>query len=273
MRIASNVASKVAQGQMKKVSRQVEKSLIKTATQSRIVNAAYDPAGLAISERLKSHIKSYGQAMRNANDSISIVQVAEGYLSTINALGIRFREIAMQAATDTISEDGRKLMQFEIKNLMETIEQSLKVSSFGGKSLREVDEFVMQIGIRNNPNEDRFHYRPKEMIEEILQTDVLKLDVSKKEKAQNSLEIVDNFIEKVSKARTKLGSVQTRLSSIVTSVGISNENTSAGNSRIRDLDMAKESTQKAKLLLRNEATGMAIKTANVRSNEVLRLIS
>ena len=123
MRISTNIASVNAQRMMGGNTREINKSFAQLASGSRITKAADDAAGLSISENMKSTIRGFTQANRNANDGISMVQVAEGGLNEISSIMTRLRELGVQAASDTVGDTERGFINQEVKQLVNEVER------------------------------------------------------------------------------------------------------------------------------------------------------
>src|SRR6476661_10329929 len=147
-RINTNVASLQAQTSLGKVARETESSFSKLSSGSRITKAADDAAGLAISEKLKAEIRSTQQATRNANDGISMIQVAEGGLNETSNILTRLRELAMQSASDTVGDTERQMTNLEYQQLKSEMERISKVTEFNGKKLLDgtADKYDYQVG-------------------------------------------------------------------------------------------------------------------------------
>ena len=133
--ISTNVASISAQKTMSSTKRELNKSYAQLASGSRITKAADDAAGLSISEKLKSNIRGYEQAKRNANDGISMVQVAEGSLGEVSNILTRMRELGVQAASDTVGSKERQFIDKEVQQLKNEIERIAQSSRFGDTKL------------------------------------------------------------------------------------------------------------------------------------------
>ena len=148
-RINTNVAALASQRAMSTVNRETEESLGKLSSGQRITKASDDAAGLAISEKLKAHIRSSKQANRNANDAISLVQVAEGGLNESSSILTRMRELAIQAATDTLSDTERGLTDYEYQTMKNELDRIAQVTQFNGKKVLNGTNLAMdfQVGV------------------------------------------------------------------------------------------------------------------------------
>lgn len=160
LRINTNVTSLSAQRSLGNTVQDQAASMQKLSSGSRIVRAADDAAGLAISEKMRAKIRSTGQAERNANDGISLIQTAEGGLTEINNILIRLRELGMQSASDTVGDQERQFTNLEYQNLKKEIERISQVTEFNGKKLLNGngDKYDVQIGTNNDDFQDRISY-------------------------------------------------------------------------------------------------------------------
>lgn len=274
LRINTNVPSLSAQRTLGVNSREQESTLGKLSSGSRIVKAADDAAGLAISEKLKAQIRGTNQAERNANDGISMIQTAEGGLNEVQNILVRLRELSVQAASDTVGEPERKFTNMEYQNLKQEIQRIAEVTEFNGKKLLngEGDKYDVQVGINNNDFQDRISYNAKRTDSSLANLQMSEIDVSTKEGAQNSLGTLDKSIEMVSGQRADLGAIQNRLSSTINNLQTSSENLSAANSRIRDTDYASETAKSVKAQILTTAGTSVLAQANASSQGALKLI-
>jgi flagellin len=273
-RINTNVSSIAAQRSLSVNNAQSENTLAKMSSGTRITRAADDAAGLAISEKLKAQIRSVNQANRNANDGISMVQTAEGGLDEISSMLTRLRELAIQASSDTVADTERGFTDMEYQNLKQEIERISQVTEFNGQKLLngQGDKLDFQIGTRNDQFQDRISYdvQMTNVTQESL--GIHELTVSNKEGAQMSLSSVDAAIQKVSGQRAALGAIQNRLISTSKNLEVTNENLSAANSRIRDVDYADVAAQNAKNNILNQAGTSVLAQANAQGQNALKLI-
>ncbi len=274
MRISTNVAAINAQRTMVTSQRQISRSMEQLSSGSRINKAADDAAGLAISENLKSQIRSLGQAQRNANDGISLVQTAEGGLNEISNILTRMRELGVQSASDTIGENERGFLNKEVQQLKEEIQRITQTTRFGTQKLIDGsgDKFDFQVGINNDGEADRISFNAGETDATISSLGVDGFDFSTKDGAQSALEVVDSAQSKVNGYRASLGAVQNRLQSTVDNLGVQHENISAANSRIRDTDIAAASAESTRNQVLLQANTSVLSQANQMPNTAMRLI-
>ena len=274
LRIATNVPSLSAQRSLAANNKQQQNTLSKLSSGTRIVRAADDAAGLAISEKLKAQMRGLQQASRNANDGISMIQTAEGGLNEVSNILVRLRELSVQSASDTVGDSERKFTDLEYQNLKSEVERISQVTEFNGKKLLDGsgDKYDFQIGINNNEFQDRISYDAAKQNAGISNLGIDGLEVSSKEGAQGSLEVLDSAIQQVSGQRAELGAVQNRLSSTVTNLAVTNENLSMANSRIRDTDFAAETAKNTKLNILSSAGTSVLSQANSNGQAALKLI-
>ncbi len=273
-RINTNIASISAQRSLGVSNRESEGVLSKLSSGTRITKAADDAAGLAISEKMKADIRSMRQADRNANDGISMVQTAEGGLNEVSSILTRMRELAIQTSSDTVGDVERGMTNMEYQNLKLELERISQVTEFNGKKLLngEGEMYDFQVGKGNDAFNDRISYNAGQANSRVESLGVAELEVGTKEGSQDSLAALDSAIEKVSGQRAYLGAIQNRLTSTSNNLQVATENLSAANSRIRDVDYAEATAQKAKLDILNAAGTSVLAQANMNSQNALKLI-
>ncbi len=274
LRINTNTQSLAAQRNLGINNRSQQASIEKMASGSRIVRAADDSAGLAISEKMKATIRSVRQDIRNANDGISMIQVAEGAMNETSNILVRFRELSIQAASDTISDTERGFVDKEVQSLKGEVDRIAKSTEYNGTKLLsgEGGPLEVQIGINNRPNEDRFVYDPSKTNVTMDRLGITSISTASKGDAQNNLDKIDSAIKILSENRSELGAMQNRLGSVVNNAQIYDENLSASNSRIRDLDIASESAELTKSNILASATISVLSQANQNPMAALKLL-
>lgn len=274
MRISTNIAAVNAQRNLSGSQMNIQDSLAKLASGSRINKSADDAAGLAISENLKAQIRSTRQANRNANDGISMVQTAEGGLNEIGNIIVRMRELGIQAASDTVSDVERGFVNKEVQQLKSEMQRIASVTTWGKTKLLDgtTPQFDFQVGIFNSESEDRISFDASVNVATLDALGLSGADYSNKEGAQGALEILDKAQEDVNGMRSNLGALQNRLLSTVNNLGVFEENMSAANSRIRDTDMAFASSELTRNSIMLQASTSALAQANQTSNVALGLI-
>jgi flagellin len=249
LRIHTNVPALIAQRNLSTVRSQLDRNLERLSSGLRINHAADDAAGLAISEILRAQNRGLAQAERNALDGISVIQIAEGSLSEISNILIRMRELGVQGASDTIGDEQRKFLNVEFQQSIAEIDRIANSTEYNHTPLLNGTShtFEVQIGTRNNPINDRLIlFDPNTSDVNIVALGINLLSVEDKTSAQTSLASIDTALEKVTSIRAQFGAVQNRLQSIINNLMINKENISAAISRIRDMDMAEETTEMTK---------------------------
>ncbi len=274
LRINTNVASLNAQRNLRGTKLSMDKTLEKLSSGQRINRAGDDAAGLAISENLKAQIRGLGQAERNAEDGISLVQIAEGGLSEVSNIMIRLRELAVQAASDTIGPTERKFLNVEFEQLTSEVDRIANSTEFNRVPLLNGTGavFDIQIGTRNDPISDRLTFDASSADVNVSALGLNLASVADKISAQNSLAAIDQAIISVSGIRADFGALQNRLQSTVNNIGISVENLSAANSRIRDTDIAAETASLTKSNILMQAGTSVLSQANSSTTSALSLI-
>jgi flagellin len=273
-RINTNVSSIAARRALSVTNSQGEKNLSKMSSGTRIVTASDDAAGMAISEKLKVNIRSLNQANRNANDGISMIQVAEGGLNEVQNILARLRELSIQSASDTVGDSERGFSDLEYQNLKQEMQRISEVTEFNGNKLLNGTggKLDLQIGTKNNDFQDRISYNAEATNATLESLGIDSLSVMSKDGAQSSLANIDKAIETVSGQRAALGAIQNRLMSTSNNLQISSENMSAANSRIRDVDYAEATAMNAKTNILNAAGTSVLAQANMNGQNALKLI-
>ncbi|MAE57897.1 MAG: flagellin FliC [Halobacteriovorax sp.] len=274
LRINTNVSSLSAQRTLATTNRDISDNLRKLSSGERITRASDDAAGLAISENLKAQIRGMRQAKRNANDAISLIQTAEGGLSEISNIVIRLRELSVQAANDTLGAEERKFADIEFQNLKDEIDRISRSADFNGIKLLDGTggRLEFQVGTRNDPILDRLVYDGTGSDATLASLGISAETIASKEGAQTSLKKLDDALVQINGVRANMGALQNRLTSTINNLGVSDENLSAANSRIRDVDIASESAKLTKNNILVQAGTSVLSQANQAPNIALSLI-
>ncbi|MBT3584803.1 MAG: flagellin FliC [Halobacteriovoraceae bacterium] len=274
LRINTNVTSLAAERTLGVNNEDQASTLSKLSSGQRIVKAADDAAGLAISEKLKAQIRSTGQAERNTSDGISLIQTAEGGLTEVGNILIRLRELSIQSASDTVGDNEREFVDLEYQALKEEVERISQTTEFNGKKLLngKGEKYDFQIGINNNDFQDRIAYDARNTNSSADGLGINDLSVAFKVGAQESLAALDGAIQNVSGQRAELGAVQNRLSSTISNLQVSSENLSAANSRIRDTDYSFETANNTRLNILTNAGTSVLAQSNAQGQAALKLL-
>ncbi len=297
LRIKTNVESLVAQRSLSENRSKLGDSLVKLSSGQRINKSADDAAGLAVSERIRARTKSLEVAKRNANDGISYIQVAEGGLNEVTNIVVRMRELASQAASDTIGNRERGFLDEEFQQLRQEVNRMVKSTEFNGAKVLQFDpdktETQIFVGASNRADVEEVENDP----------DVLKIDLSRlealgealgeiTEEGSDSMTVlaedgaatlgggsthdlfqkIDSGLNAIADYRATLGSVQSRLNSTITNIDISSENLNAAMSRIRDVDYAAETAKLAQNRILTQAGISVLSQANSTPDLALALL-
>jgi flagellin len=275
LRISTNLPSINAQRSLAGSQREIQKSFAQLSSGSRITKAADDAAGLSMSEGMQSQIRSFKVAQRNAEDGMSLVQVAEGGLGEISNILTRLRELGVQAASDTIGDRERGFVNLETQQLKQELDRISQTTRFGTTDLLNGsgEKFDFQVGINNDDFKDRISFDPSTLDARAASLGVDGLDYTTKEGAQSALELVDKAQVNVNGFRANLGAIQNRMISTQSNLGSQVENLSAANSRIRDADIAASTADLTKNNILLNATTSVLQQANATPAMALKLLS
>lgn len=275
LRINTNTASLNSQRVLWGTKLALDKSMERLSSGYRINRAGDDAAGLAISENLRAQIRGLKQATRNAQDGISLVQVAEGGLNEVSSIMIRLRELAVQAASDTIGPVERQFLNVEYDQLVSEIDRIADGTEFNGTQLLSGVGSILdfQVGTRNNPEIDRISFDSSKADANSAALGINLTSVADKASAQNALSAVDTAITAVSAMRADFGAIQNRLQTTVSNLQIAVENMSAANSRIRDVDVAEETSEMTRNNILLQAGTSVLAQANQSANTALTLLN
>ncbi|MBY0553892.1 flagellin FliC [bacterium] len=273
MRVTTNVAAINAQRFLSTSQRNIQNSMSQLSSGSRINKSADDAAGLAISENMKSQIRSAVQARRNANDGISLVQTAEGGLNEISSITTRMRELAIQASSDTVGDKERSFIDLEVQQLKSEIERIASTSNWNSTKLLDgsTPVFDFQVGTYATEN-DMISFDASQNVATLEGLGISGLDFQSKESARLSLEMLDNAQNSVNAMRSNIGALQNRLASTVDTLAVTEENLAAANSRIRDTDIATTSSELARNSVLLQAGTATLAQANTANQLALKLI-
>jgi flagellin len=269
LRVNTNIASMNAQRNLSSVSVRLMGNFKRLSSGLRIASAADDAAGLGISERMRSQIRSYGAAQRNAQDGISLVQTAEGALNEVNSILNRMRELSIQASNGTLSTADRSTLDTEYQELIAEIDRIAGTATFNGVDL--LDGTTTSLDIQAGTN-------ASEIITISLQDatattlSLSGLSVSSVSGANASLSVIDAAVDTVTTARGALGSAQNRLQSAISSISNAAENLAAAESRIRDVDVATETADLTRNTIMQQAAVAVLAQANVQPQLALNLL-
>ncbi len=271
IRINTNISSLNTQRHLTKSSTEFSKSMEKLSSGLRINRAGDDAAGLAISEGLKSDIRALDQASRNAADGISLVQTAEGALDEVSSILLRMKELAEQSLNGTLSDTDRGYLNSEFSALSDEIDRISDGVDFNGVKLlnSDGDTVNIQVGIGTDASDS---------VEVDLSADLdaaglgLSAAIDDASGAKTAMGEIDEAISTVTSARSDFGAVQNRLESSIRNINMTSENLAAANSRIRDVDIAKETSRMTSYQILQQAGVSMLAQANMSSGLAMSLL-
>lgn len=273
-RIATNTQSMQAQRRLGEVVQHQNQEQTKLSTGSRIFEAAFDPSGLAIATGMKARTVSNQQVQRNVNDGISLLQVAEGTLGVMHDIAGRLRELAMQAASDTVNDNDRYIANKEFQQMVEEVKRLTSSTKFNGNHLinGSGSTYELQIGLDNDPATSRLKYDLAKVLDAKNNFGLTGQNILSKESARRVFDSVDHMISDVSSSRARLGSAMNRMESITQNLMIGRENLEASRSKIADADVAESQTNNLKDEIVKNATLSLLAQANSRPAIAAKLV-
>ena len=271
--LQTNVGSINAQRHTNQTGNRMSQAMQRLSSGFRINSAQDDAAGLGISERLKSQVRGLSQASRNASDGLSVVQTAEGVMSEVSDILIRMRELSVQSASDSVTGTERGYINTEFTELKSEIDRLVKSTKYNGEKLLDgsytskdfqvgfekgdATDFVIQVSIAN------VNATGLAIASSVTDT---------KTNAVNSMAALDSALDSLNSARATLGAKGNRLMSAAAAVDVTRENLAAANSRIRDTDVAVETSNFAKQQVLMQAGVSMLSQANAQPQLALRLL-
>jgi flagellin len=273
LRINTNIASQEAQRNLRVNSAEQETEFARLSSGKRITKSADDAAGLAIAKKLEASNRGVKMATRNANDAISVVQVAEGGLNESSSILTRLRELSIQAASDTVGDQERGFLNLEYQQLTQELDRIAITTSYNNKSLLkgEGDAMEFQVGAYGG-EENRIQFEASETDATIENLGIDGTGVADKSDAANNLERIDQAIDKVSGYRANLGAMQSRLQSAISTLEVTYLNQEAARSRIEDTDVAASSAKLASINIMKAAGSSVLAQANDIPAHALKLV-
>jgi len=270
LRVNTNLFSLNAQRNLSNVSSRLAGNFSRLSSGLRIASAADDAAGLGISERMRAQIRSLDQAGRNAQDGISLVQTAEGALSETTTNLARMRELAVQASNGTLNTGDRAALDEEFTALTNEIARVADQTTFNGINLLNASSTLdIQVGTESGEN---ISISVDDMTESGLGLSGASFDLTTTSNASAVLSTIDTAIDSVTTFRGDLGAIQNRLSSAIRSISNVRENLSGAESRIRDVDVARETADLTRNSIMQQAALSVLSQANVQPQLALNLL-
>ena len=279
LRIKTNVESLTAQRLLSNNNSNMNSSLEKLSSGSRINKSADDAAGLAISESLKAKTGGLMQAKRNANDGISLIQTAEGALNETTNMLVRMRELTVQAASDTVGVTERGYLNKEYQELVQEVDRISNVTEFNGRKLlgpqSDSNAISLQVGYNGTEN-DVLKLKLGDAADGI-NSDSLGLKDSSiagedREKIASQLEILDTGLTVIANTRASLGATQSRLNTAISNISTTTENMMSAKSRITDVDYAEETAKLTQSRILTQAGLSVLSQANQKPEMALSLL-
>jgi flagellin len=273
MSIRTNISSLNAQRNLYSTQNALDGSLSKLSSGFRITKAGDDAAGLGISTKLESQIRSYSQAVRNANDGISVIQSTEAALNEDANILTRLRELAMQSASDGVGNSERAYIQKESTALVSELERISQVTEYNGTKLLNGATATLdfQVGIYSTTN-DAITFNTLNATTGASGLNVSGLSLSLKASALSALASLDSALAVVSDARATLGANGNRFNSAIANIQSFAESLSAANSRIKDVDVAEETSKMSRSQILLQAGVSVLAQANQMPQMALKLL-
>ena len=271
MSIKTNVSALDAQKNLMGTELDLNNSLAKLSSGFRITKASDDAAGLAISVNLGAQIKSYNQAVRNGNDALNVVQTADSSLNETQNILTRLRELASQSASSGVSNTERGYIQNEVSGLISEVDRIANATEYNGVSLlNSAAALTFQVGIRNVAANDQIVVTTSSATSASLAVSTLSL--STLTGAQAALATIDSALQSVSSTRATLGAQANRFEKVINVATQSSVSLSAAQSRIRDVDVAEETSNMSRTQILMQAGVSVLAQANQMPQVALKLL-
>lgn len=273
LRINTNIASQEVQKNLRATNAQQEAEFSKLSSGKRITKSADDAAGLAIAKKLEAETRGLRVASRNANDGISMIQVAEGGLNETSNILTRLRELSIQAGSDTVGAAERGYLSLEYEQLVQEADRISKTTQFNGRSLLRGEGDVLQFQVGTYGNDDnRIEFDAGSTDASSENLGIGGTNIRDKNDAVGNLGKIDEAINKVSAYRANFGSIQSRLQSTINNLDVATVNQESARSRIEDVDVADSTARLASSQIKNAAGTATLSQANQLGQSALRLI-
>ena len=271
LRVNTNIISLTAQRHLAMVTQRLEGNFQRLASGLRIASASDDPAGLGISERMRAQLKSIVQAARNGQDGVSLVQTAEGALGEVNNNLTRMRELAIEAANGTLNTGDRATLDVEFQALIEEIDRIGQTTKFNGVNLLNTASGTLDIQIGTEAGET-ITINLVDTTDSGLGLTAAGFDLTTITNASGSLDLIDTAIMSVTSTRGDMGAAQNRMLSAIRSLQNSEQNLAAAESRIRDVDIARETADLTRNSILQQAAVSVLSQANLQPQIALSLL-
>lgn len=269
LRINTNVSALTAQRNLARITGRLQGNFARLSSGLRIVSAADDAAGLAISERMRAQVRSLTAASRATQDGISLAQTADGALSEVSNNLIRMRELAVQASNGTLATTDRGALDAEFQELIVEIGRVASQTTFNGVNLLNGVATTLDIVVGAMAGQTVAVTLPDANASTL---GIAALALSSASASQGALSAIDNAIDDISRARGRFGATQNRLDSTLRSILNQRDNLAASESRIRDVDIALETADLARNSILQQAAVSVLAQANLQPQLALRLL-
>lgn len=271
--VNTNMPSANALNKLTQTTKKLSTSFEHISSGLRINKAADDAAGLGMAENLDAQGRSLRQASRNANDGVSVLEVAEGATGEVANIIKRMRELAVQSSSETLDNTERAYIDDEFEQLAGEVDRIAQVTEFNGVKVSDgsITQLDVQVGANNSAN-DRITLSLGDLRATVLGIDATSIDLATSGGAQAALTVLDGALDDVNGYRSKMGASQNRLESALRNLGTYSESIQGAESRIRDADYAYETAQMSKLQIMQQAGVAVLGQANQLGQSALRLI-
>jgi len=275
MSIRTNVASLDAQRNLSSTQNMLNTAMARLSSGYRITSAGDDAAGLGVSTQLEAQIASYNQAVRNANDGVSVVQTTEAALDNTANILTRLRELAMESASDGVGNSDRAYINTEATQLQAEIDRVAQTTNFNGASLLNGSNTTLDfhVGVEATSNDVISFTTLNATVAALFSgTGLTSIDLSSKAGAVSALSVVDSALAQVSDQRSILGATGNRLQDAISTIQAFTEQLSAADSRIKDVDVAEETSALARANILQQAGVSVLAQANQQPQLALKLL-
>ncbi len=286
MIINNNISAIFGNRQLAIDTAMTDKNMEKLSSGMRINRAGDDASGLAVSEKMRSQIRGLNQALRNTQDGVSFIQTTEGYLQEVGNALQRVRELAVQASNGIYTDEDRGYIQVEVGQMVDEIDRVGSHAQFNGLKMltgmfstptaesTPLSEMYLHVGA-NMDERVRVHINTMNATALGVRSQGTRdaISIASQDQANTTIGVIDQALSKVNSQRADLGAYQNRLESATRSIMVGAENLQAAESRIRDTDMARESSSFAKNQVLTQAATAMLAQANARPQMVLQLLN
>ena len=276
MSIRTNVASLEAQRNLSSTQSMLDSSMARLSSGYRITSAGDDAAGLGVSTQLEAQIASYNQAVRNANDGVSVVQTTEAALDNTANILTRLRELAMESSSDGVGDSDRGYIQTEATQLQDEMDRVAQTTNFNGTNLLNGSATTLDFHVGVNATSyDIISFTTLDATVSTLfgtNSAQTSIDLSTKDGAVSALSVIDGALAEVSNQRSILGATGNRLQDAISTIQAFTEQLSAADSRIKDVDVAEETSQLARASILQQAGVSVLAQANQQPQLALKLL-